>query len=507
MPALKRSDSCVKDTKELSGSFQGKSKEEFYIKQAPQEDDIAKLREELSQQRDNIGLLKCPLTTIRLFLECSVKFSIARAKDLLMSWITWLVVVPMIGLWFAAKHILVPDMFVPPVCGETEAGTLWWIELTMKEAAWWIMLGILSSVGFGTGLHSGLMFLFPHVMEVVTAAEGCHTTRGLVTWYQHPCKFDCSTTSGPADDTTVTFLRLFGLVLFPCMMWGTGTAFGELPPYLVTKAARLAGGQDEDYEKEKSEAEESNDAFSKMKVMTIAFTEKYGFFGVFLLASWPNAAFDMCGMCCGYLLMPFWQFFFGVLLGKGVVKVSGQAAFFVNLFGTNGFAVLSVGLDGISSALATIGINVELSAKVAKGRGVLIRKFADQSRFKPEHLFKDGTTELTLDGLANLYSKHDDNQDIAKRVLKSLDKKPLDGVLSLEEVRNAQSATDGKVSLSSLDPGAGGGILGTLWDIFLAGMILYFVVSIVEHLAKSRQAEIDNERLEELEGFQKAKKN
>ena len=29
---------------------------------------------------------------------------------------------------------------------------------------------------------------------------------------------------------------------------------------------------------------------------TIEFTEKHGFFGVYLLASWPNAAFDMCGM-------------------------------------------------------------------------------------------------------------------------------------------------------------------------------------------------------------------
>jgi hypothetical protein len=30
-------------------------------------------------------------------------------------------------------------------------------------------------------------------------------------------------------------------------------------------------------------------------------------------------------------------------------------------------------------------------------------------------------------------------------------------------------------------------------------MILYFAVSIIEHLAKSRQAEIDNEQIEELE--------
>ena len=27
------------------------------------------------------------------------------------------------------------------------------------EAVWWLVLGILSSIGFGTGLHSGIMFL------------------------------------------------------------------------------------------------------------------------------------------------------------------------------------------------------------------------------------------------------------------------------------------------------------------------------------------------------------
>merc|ERR1719305_1696735 len=104
----------------------------------------------------------------------------------------------------------------------------------------------------------------------------------------------------------------------------------------------------------------------------------------------------------------------------GVVKVSGQAVFFVNLFGTNGFALLTVALDGISSALATVGINAPLSTKVAGLRGTLIRKFADQSRFKPEHIFKEGATKLSLDDLANLYSKHDDSQDIAKRVSRVL---------------------------------------------------------------------------------------
>jgi len=31
---------------------------------------------------------------------------------------------------------------------------------------WWVGLGVLSSIGLGTGMHSGLLFLFPHMLKV-----------------------------------------------------------------------------------------------------------------------------------------------------------------------------------------------------------------------------------------------------------------------------------------------------------------------------------------------------
>ncbi|ETO33096.1 hypothetical protein RFI_04011, partial [Reticulomyxa filosa] len=39
-------------------------------------------------------------------------------------------------------------------------------ERIYMEGFWvlyWMILGILSSIGFGTGMHSGLLFLFPHI--------------------------------------------------------------------------------------------------------------------------------------------------------------------------------------------------------------------------------------------------------------------------------------------------------------------------------------------------------
>ena len=39
-------------------------------------------------------------------------------------------------------------------------------ETTAGYVVWWVGLGILSSIGLGTGMHSGLLFLFPHMLKV-----------------------------------------------------------------------------------------------------------------------------------------------------------------------------------------------------------------------------------------------------------------------------------------------------------------------------------------------------
>jgi hypothetical protein len=71
---------------------------------------------------------------------------------------------------------------------------------------------------------------------------------------------------------------------------------------------------------------------SAMQLWMMRVIQQHGFVGILLLASWPNAAFDLCGICCGAFKMPFWEFFGATLIGKGAVKVSGQALFFVALF-------------------------------------------------------------------------------------------------------------------------------------------------------------------------------
>lgn len=452
-----------------------------------------KLRAELAEAREQLSLHRRPVTTLSLFVRYTVEFAVKNLAGILRSPILWLVVVPLTGLWVALKQTS-PELFAAPVCGQKEAGILWNVEFAVQEAAWWIILGVLSSIGFGTGLHSGMMFLFPHVLQVVAAAEACHTTEGLVSWYQHPCKLDCSTTSGPKDDSSVTIMRLWLSVTVPCMLWGVGTAIGELPPYAVSKTARLSGTSDSEFEAEMKEAKERKDVFSRMKVWTIEFTEKHGFLGVFLLASWPNAAFDMCGMCCGYLLMPFWTFFIATALGKGVVKVNGQAFFFVNLFGSGFFKVLLSAVDSLNGMLrGVIGKDLNLSELAVKFRTKLLSQFELQSRLPPEKLFA-GRKELDLKAIRELYGKYDGSEAIADRVLAEWDHSK-DGKLSLTEVQTAASRTDAMVSLGSLDPGAGTSIFKVCWELFIVCLVLYFVVSIVNQLARMKQQELDEARL------------
>lgn len=89
-----------------------------------------------------------------------------------------------------------------------------------------------------------------------------------------------------------------------------------------------------------------------MQAWMMRVIQQHGFYGILLLASWPNAAFDLCGICCGAFMMPFWEFFAATLIGKGVIKVSGQSLFFVALFRWAAYVWSEGGLVGHSELVA-----------------------------------------------------------------------------------------------------------------------------------------------------------
>ena len=47
-------------------------------------------------------------------------------------------------------------------------------------AIYWVGLGIASSIGLGTGLHTFILYLGPHIAQVVIAANECNRIPDMV---------------------------------------------------------------------------------------------------------------------------------------------------------------------------------------------------------------------------------------------------------------------------------------------------------------------------------------
>jgi len=127
---------------------------------------------------------------------------------------------------------------------------------------YWVGLGILSSVGLGTGLHTFILYLGPHIAQVTLAAWECGSLNFPEPPY--PNEIIC-----PADGSTspVNIFTIMSKVRLEAVMWGAGTAIGELPPYFMAKAARLSGTEVDDEDLEKLEdiiSSEGKDIFTRI---------------------------------------------------------------------------------------------------------------------------------------------------------------------------------------------------------------------------------------------------
>ena len=204
-------------------------------------------------------------------------------------------------------------------------------EQYLAWCGWWVGLGILSSVGLGTGLHTFLLYLGPHIAAVTMAAYECNSLDFPAPPY--PAQILCPAGAGnttavedTAADTaatvvTVTVWAILSKVRVEAFCWGAGTAIGELPPYFMARAARLSGSEPSEEEEEFLELQEKlknpdkMTRFERAKYSVQQLVEKVGFFGILACASIPNPLFDLAGITCGHFLIPFWTFFGATLIG------------------------------------------------------------------------------------------------------------------------------------------------------------------------------------------------
>ncbi|QDZ21161.1 vacuole membrane protein [Chloropicon primus] len=286
---------------------------------------IRKLSQNLEAERKSLSILRKPIKTLYYFNLMVWKLIITGVRNTYHTRIVWLGAILCLTGYAGLK-----------VTDRSDS-----IETAVGFVSWWVGLGILSSIGLGTGMHSGLLFLWPHVFRVVTAVEKCgHTqfesysdmwgTRGEEAFL---CRIDVK-----AADQEVGHFSLWKKVTLECFLWGLGTAIGEIPPYALCYSASAAGKKNKDFEEAFTNQSSSGEKNALSRYMAswlewmLRLVERHGLAAVVLLSAWPNAAFDMCGMACGHFLMPFWTFFVGLVLGKACIKVHMQCTVFLVLF-------------------------------------------------------------------------------------------------------------------------------------------------------------------------------
>jgi len=197
-------------------------------------------------------------------------------------------------------------------------------------------LGILSSVGLGTGLHTFLLYLGPHIAAVTLAAYECQSTD----FPQPPYPDSIVCPDSPAGaGVGVTIWDILSKVRVEAFCWGAGTAIGELPPYFMARAARLSGSEPGEEEQEFLALQEkqlknpaSMTSYERWEYRVQMLVERAGFLGILLCASIPNPLFDLAGITCGHFLVPFWTFFGATLIGKAVIKMHIQKVFVILAF-------------------------------------------------------------------------------------------------------------------------------------------------------------------------------
>lgn len=189
----------------------------------------------------------------------------------------------------------------------------------------WILLGVASSIGFGFGMHTFVLFLAPHIAAVTMAAHSCNSLDFPEPPY--PKEIICP---DQRDDLEVTFLRILQKVGLEAFMWGLGTAIGELPPYLGARLRARAMGR-----RVGGDVLGPGDQAAGWEAWMIKIINKIGFTGILMCAAIPNPLFDAAGLASGMAQIPFLSFFGATLIGKAIIKMLIQTSFVILSFHNN----------------------------------------------------------------------------------------------------------------------------------------------------------------------------
>ena len=187
---------------------------------------------------------------------------------------------------------------------------------TMSIYGYWFILGILSSIGFGTGLQTGVIFVYPTIFSTYTDN------------YDPELSINTNIIN--------TYLRCITFV----GAWSIGTVIGELPPYLIAKTINYNDSKaiDKLYNMLGDNSEQIKTSIDNT-VMKFKKSPKKSFITITLLSSWPNAMFDICGVASGLVRLNIYQFIIPTFIGKVCIKTPIQLGILLYYYGYYGDTV------------------------------------------------------------------------------------------------------------------------------------------------------------------------
>ena len=150
----------------------------------------------------------------------------------------------------------------------------------------WMIVGILSSIGFGIGIPTRVLFVYPHILSIAAKEPSA-----LVAW--RAC-------------------------LPVAVSHAMGSALGELPPFIGSSMLV-----------KRMSLDEGDNALAVSHRWFVQRMRSHGWFWVFAMAAWPNIAFDMAGLAAGASGMSLLTFLTAAITGKAFLRAPVASALVV----------------------------------------------------------------------------------------------------------------------------------------------------------------------------------
>ncbi|KAM1192058.1 hypothetical protein ACFX2J_012461 [Malus domestica] len=297
---------------------------------------ISGIREKHQEELDNLTLTSQPFRTLKFFILAVIQY-VKRLVSYLLARGGWLVLSSIVLLSLGVLLIT----FDGPHEKHLEE-----LAKYFQFGLWWVALGIASSIGLGSGLHTFVLYLGPHIAFFTLKAMQCgrvdlkSAPYDTIQLKQGPSWLgkNCSDFGPPLFPSLhglrVPLSSILPQVQLEAVLWGLGTAIGELPPYFISRAASVSGNKVAMEELDDPSDEGTGFIATRLnpiKHWLLSHSQQLNFFTILVLASVPNPLFDLAGIMCGQFGIPFWKFFLATVIGKAIIKTHLQTVFIISV--------------------------------------------------------------------------------------------------------------------------------------------------------------------------------